>query len=81
MDSWTNKDRLNKKKVAIAGLFCYPMRHPRMAIVAQLVELRIVVPAVAGSSPVNRPNLFVPQIILADIGAFTWGSLLKKRNR
>lgn len=29
---------------------------PQMAIVAQLVEHRIVVPVVAGSSPVVRPS-------------------------
>ncbi len=27
-----------------------------MAVVAQLVEHRIVIPVVAGSSPVDRPN-------------------------
>ena len=29
-----------------------------VAVVAQLVEHRIVIPVVAGSSPVDRPNLF-----------------------
>jgi hypothetical protein len=29
-----------------------------VAVVAQLVEPRIVIPVVAGSSPVNRPILF-----------------------
>lgn len=41
--------------LAFQGLNQYYMRHFFMAIVAQLVERRIVVPMVAGSSPVIRP--------------------------
>ena len=41
--------------LAFQGPNQYYMRHFFMAIVAQLVERRIVVPVVAGSSPVIRP--------------------------
>ncbi len=33
----------------------YPSRPPEMVVVAQLVEPRIVIPVVAGSSPVDHP--------------------------
>jgi hypothetical protein len=39
-----------------------------MVVVAQLVEHRVVVPGVAGSSPVDHPNQFLP--VKAPIGAF-----------
>ena len=39
----------------IRGLFTLPPRSIRMVAVAQLVEHRIVVPVVAGSTPVSHP--------------------------
>lgn len=36
----------------------YNLCHNHMAAIAQLVERRIVVPNVAGSSPVGRPSFF-----------------------
>lgn len=47
-----------------------------MAAIAQLVEHRIVIPVVAGSSPVGRPNFFPkapnlkPQYISSDVQNF-----------
>ena len=35
-----------------------PIKVYVVAVVAQLVEPRIVIPVVAGSSPVNRPTIF-----------------------
>ena len=40
------------------SLGCAPRKQTKMVIVAQLVEPRIVIPVVAGSSPVIHPILF-----------------------
>jgi|MDTB01.2.fsa_nt_gb hypothetical protein len=43
------------------GILCIMRATPNkvyvVAVVAQLVEPRIVIPVVAGSSPVNRPTI------------------------
>ena len=36
-----------------------PRKQTKMVIVAQLVEPRIVIPVVAGSSPVSRPTSYL----------------------
>ena len=41
----------------IRGLFTLPPRSIRMVAIAQLVEHRIVVPRVVGSSPISHPIL------------------------
>lgn len=41
---------------AAHALESFELREQRMAVVAQLVERWLVVPDVAGSSPVDRPN-------------------------
>ena len=56
--------------LAFQGPSQYYMRHFFMAIVAQLVERRIVVPVVAGSSPVIRPILIYPDRTVFDRGFF-----------
>ena len=47
-----------------------------MVAVAQLVESRIVIPVVAGSSPVSHPIYFVPLRVLLDCSTFIGEVLL-----
>ncbi len=53
-----------------AGLFWFrPKRHARPVVaVAQLVESRIVIPVVVGSSPISHPTSFKQKAHLVEVG-------------
>lgn len=53
--------------------FCSVFLRHQMAVVVQLVEQRIVVPCVVGSSPINRPKSsgrFLPLLFFSRISPF-----------